>query len=268
MPPPRKQNGDSDPSDGDLRLSPGTENYLLCLYKLWEDDEIPTITQLTDTLRQLPETEGLGTSVPSVAGMIRRMQRQSLVDVGTDKRIRLTKQGLEGSVIQMLSHGLISAALFLCVGVVYDRYHSRLISSYGGLVNVMPKYALFFMIFTLAALGMPGTSGFVGEFLILVGVFQVNHLIAVLASLGIILAAAYMLWLYKRVIFGKIASSEIKEMADLNKTEIYIFASLVFLTIFFGIYPEPLFNTIDISVSNLIDNYKTDLNFYLTQTNN
>jgi len=180
----------------------------------------------------------------------------------------LTKQGLEGSIIQMISHGLISAALFLCVGVVYDRLHSRMISSYGGLVNIMPKYAFVFMIFVLAALGLPGTSGFVGEFLILVGTFQINIFVAVLASLGVILAAAYMLWLYKRVIFGKMASSEIKEMADLNKTEIYIFASLVFLILFFGIYPEPLFNTIDISVSNLIDNYQTDLNFYLVQTNN
>jgi len=180
----------------------------------------------------------------------------------------LTKQGLEGSIIQMMSHGLISAALFLCVGVVYDRLHSRMISSYGGLVNIMPKYAFVFMIFALAALGLPGTSGFVGEFLVLVGAFQINIFVAVLASLGVILAAAYMLWLYKRVIFGKMASSEIKEMADLNKTEIYIFASLVFLTLFFGIYPEPLFNTIDISVSNLIDNYQTDLNFYLVQTNN
>jgi len=180
----------------------------------------------------------------------------------------LTKQGLEGSIIQMMSHGLISAALFLCVGVVYDRLHSRMISSYGGLVNIMPKYAFVFMIFALAALGLPGTSGFVGEFLVLVGAFQINIFVAVLASLGVILAAVYMLWLYKRVIFGKMASSEIKEMADLNRIELYIFASLVFLILFFGIYPEPLFNTIDISVSNLIDNYKTDLNFYLTQTNN
>jgi NADH-quinone oxidoreductase subunit M len=180
----------------------------------------------------------------------------------------LTKQGLEGSIIQMISHGLISAALFLCVGVVYDRLHSRMISSYGGLVNIMPKYALVFMIFALAALGLPGTSGFVGEFLVLVGTFQINIFVAVLASLGVVLAAAYMLWLYKRVIFGKMASSEIKEMADLNKTEIYVFASLVFLTLFFGIYPEPLFNTIDISVNNLIDNYQTDLNFHLVQVNN
>jgi len=180
----------------------------------------------------------------------------------------LTKQGLEGCIIQMMSHGLISAALFLCVGVVYDRLHSRMISSYGGLVNIMPKYAFVFMIFALAALGLPGTSGFVGEFLVLVGAFQINIFVAVLASLGVILAAVYMLWLYKRVIFGKMASSEIKEMADLNKTEIYVFASLVFLILFFGIYPEPLFNTIDISVNNLIDNYQTDLNFHLAQANN
>jgi len=180
----------------------------------------------------------------------------------------LTKQGLEGSIIQMMSHGLISAALFLCVGVVYDRLHSRMISSYGGLVNIMPKYAFVFMVFTLAALGLPGTSGFVGEFLVLVGTFQINIFVAVLASLGVILAAAYMLWLYKRVIFGKMTNSELKTMTDLNKTEIYIFASLVFLTLFFGIYPEPLFNTIDISVSNMIDNYQTDLNFHLVQTIN
>ena len=180
----------------------------------------------------------------------------------------LTNQGLEGSIIQMMSHGLISAARFLCVGVVYDRYHSRMISSYGGLVNIMPKYALVFMIFTLAALGLPGTSGFVGEFLVLVGVFQINIIVAVLASLGVILVAAYMLWLYRRVIFGKVVSSEIKDMKDLNKTEIYIFASIAFLTLFFGIYPEPLLNTVDISINNLIDKYQIDINFHLAQTNN
>ena len=180
----------------------------------------------------------------------------------------LTKQGLEGSIIQMISHGLVSAALFLCVGVVYDRFHSRLISSYGGLVNIMPKYAFIFMIFTLAALGLPGTSGFVGEFLILIGVFQKNFVVAVLASLGVILAAAYMLWLYRRVIFGKIASSEIKEMSDLNKTELYILASLAFMTLFFGIYPEPLLNTIDVSITNLMNNYQINLNYHLVQTNN
>ncbi len=180
----------------------------------------------------------------------------------------ITKQGLEGSIIQMISHGLVSAALFLCVGVLYDRYHSRMISSYGGLVNFMPKYAFVFMIFTLAALGLPGTSGFVGEFLVLVGAFQKSTLVAILASLGIILAAAYMLWLYRRVVFGKTSNQEIKGMVDLNKTEIYIFSSLVFLVIFFGIYPEPLFKTVNMSVDNLINNYQTNINLYLAQQSN
>tara|TARA_B100000686_G_scaffold272041_1_gene289000 strand:- start:303 stop:734 length:432 start_codon:yes stop_codon:yes gene_type:complete len=136
-----------------------------------------------------------------------------------------------------------------------------MISSYGGLVNIMPKYAFVLMIFTLAAIGLPGTSGFVGEFLILVGVFQKNIMVAVLASLGIILAAAYMLWLYRRVIFGKLSGSEIKGMLDLNKIELYIFASLVFLIIFFGVYPEPLFETINVSVDNLVNKYQADINF-------
>ena len=164
-----------------------------------------------------------------------------------------------------MSHGLISAALFLCVGVLYDRYHSRMISSYGGLVNIMPKYAFVFMIFTLAALGLPGTSGFVGEFLVLVGTFQKNIPVTVLATLGVILAAAYMLWLYRRVVFGKINNPEIKEIPDLDKTEIYIFASLVFLILFFGIYPVPLFNTVDVSVSHLIESYQADLSFHLAE---
>jgi len=180
----------------------------------------------------------------------------------------LTKQGLEGSIIQMISHGLISAALFLCVGVVYDRHHSRLISSYGGLVNVMPKYALVFMIFCLASLGLPGTSGFIGEFLILIGIFQKSILVAVLASLGIIFAAAYMLWLYRRVVFGKIGSSGIKQMKDLNKREMYIFSSLVFLIIFFGIYPDPLLKTFGTSVDNLINNYQNSISFYSTKIGN
>ncbi len=180
----------------------------------------------------------------------------------------LTKQGLEGSIIQMISHGFISAALFLCVGVLYDRFQSRMISSYGGLVHVMPKYALIFMIFSLAALGLPGTSGFVGEFLILVGVFQVSIIVAVLASLGIILAAAYMLWLYRRVVFGRVTNSDLKNMKDLNKTELYIFSSLVILVIFFGFYPDPLFKTVDISVNNLIENYQINLNYHLVQKGN
>ncbi len=180
----------------------------------------------------------------------------------------LTKQGLEGSIVQMISHGFISAALFLSVGVLYDRFHSRMISSYGGLVHIMPKYALFFMIFTLAALGLPGTSGFVGEFLILIGAFQVSIVVTILATSGIILAAAYMLWLYRRVIFGRIANSDLKSMKDLNKMELYIFSSLVILVIFFGIYPDPLFKTVDISINNLIDNYKINLDFHLVQKGN
>ena len=180
----------------------------------------------------------------------------------------ITKQGLEGSIIQMISHGLISAALFLCVGVVYDRIHSRMISSYGGLVNIMPKYSLMFMVFVLAALGLPGTSGFVGEFLVLVGTFQVNIFVTVIASLGVILAAAYMLWLYRRVIFGRITNPEVKGMKDLNKTELYAFLSLALLTIFFGFYPEPLFNTINISINHLIENYQMNLKYFLAQTSN
>ena len=177
----------------------------------------------------------------------------------------LNKQGLEGSIIQMISHGLISAALFLCVGVLYDRYNSRMISSYGGVVNLMPRYAFVFMIFSLSALGLPGTSGFVGEFLILVGAFQKNILVAIFASTGVILAAAYMLWLYKRVVFGKLSNPELKLKSDLNKIETCIFASLLFLIIFFGFYPEPLLNTVSSSVNNLVENYNSNINFYLSK---
>ena len=180
----------------------------------------------------------------------------------------LNKQGLEGSIVQMISHGLISAALFICVGVLYDRYNSRMISSYGGIINVMPRYAFVFMIFSLSALGLPGTSGFVGEFLVLVGVFQKNVFVAILASTGVILAAIYMLWLYKRVVFGKLLKIELKLKSDLNKIETYILASLLFLIIFFGFYPEPLLNTISSSVNNLIDNYDSNINFYLSKTVN
>ena len=177
----------------------------------------------------------------------------------------ITKQGLEGSIIQMISHGLISAGLFLSVGVLYDRYHSRMISSYGGLISIMPKYAVVLMIFTLGALGLPGTSGFVGEFLVLIGIFQKNIIVGILASLGIILAATYMLWLYGRVVFGKIINSDIKKMEDLNKPEIYIMISLAFLIMIFGIYPEPLLNTINVTISNLIENYQINLNYHLTK---
>jgi len=171
----------------------------------------------------------------------------------------MTQQGLEGSIVQMISHGLVSAALFLCVGVVYDRMHSRLIITYGGLVSVMPKYAILFMVFTLAAVGLPGTSGFVGEFLILMGAFQKSFLVATIASLGVILGAAYMLWLYKRVIFGELINKDLLKMLDLNKSEIFILISLAIPVLFFGFYPEPLLNTIELSISNLIDTYNYNL---------
>ena len=171
----------------------------------------------------------------------------------------LNSQGLEGSIYQMISHGLISAALFLSVGVLYDRIHSRLISTYGGLVSVMPRYSIFFMIFTLGALGLPGTTGFVGEFLILLGAFKVSILFAVIASFGVILAAAYMLWLYKRVVFGKIKNSLLIEIKDLNFSEIFIFVILSIIIIFFGFYPDQIFNTIEVSIANLIENYEQNL---------
>ena len=171
----------------------------------------------------------------------------------------ITQQGLEGGIVQMISHGLVSAALFLCVGVVYDRMHSRLIKTYGGLASIMPKYAVFFMVFTLAAVGLPGTSGFVGEFLILMGVFKKSFLVATIASLGVILAVAYMLWLYKRVIFGELINKDLVKMLDLNKSEIFILTCLAIPTLFFGFYPEPLLNTIDASISNLVDTYNYEL---------
>ncbi|WP_428080203.1 NADH-quinone oxidoreductase subunit M [Candidatus Pelagibacter sp.] len=171
----------------------------------------------------------------------------------------LQQQGIEGSIIQMISHGLVSAALFLCVGVVYDRMHSRMINSYGGIVAIIPKYSILFMLFTLAALGLPGTSGFIGEFLILMGAFKDNFLVAVLASLGVILGAAYMLWLYKRVVFGKLVNEDLKQMLDLNKSEHLILTCLAIPTLFFGFYPDPLINTIEVSVSDLINMHNINL---------
>jgi len=176
-----------------------------------------------------------------------------------------TQQGLEGSIFQMISHGLVSAALFLSVGVIYERMHTRLIDNYGGLVSVMPKYSIVLMVFTLGAIGLPGTSGFIGEFLILVGAFKKSFLVAAIASLGVILAAAYMLWLYKRIIFGEILKNELKKMVDLNKSEIFILSSLVFAIIFFGFYPEPLLSTIEISIENLIEVYNDNLNSNLVK---
>ncbi len=172
----------------------------------------------------------------------------------------MTQQGIEGSIFQMISHGLVSAALFLCVGVVYERLHTRLISKYGGLVTIMPRYAIVFMVFTLGALGLPGTSGFVGEFLVLMGTFKKSFLVATIASIGVILGAAYMLWLYKRIIFGKIINEEVKSMVDLKKFEIIILFSLVVPIVFFGFYPEPLMSSIEVSVENVLSMYNTSIN--------
>ena len=171
----------------------------------------------------------------------------------------IQQQGIEGSIIQMISHGLVSAALFLSVGVLYDRMHSRLITTYGGIVTIVPKYSVLLMIFVLASLGLPGTSGFVGEFLILMGVFKDNFLVAVIASIGVILGAAYILWMYKRVVFGKLVNSDLKELIDLNKSEIFILSSLALPILFFGFYPEPLINTIEVSISDLIEMYNLNL---------
>ena len=167
-----------------------------------------------------------------------------------------TTQGIDGAIFQMLSHGIVSAALFLCVGVIYDRMHTREISAYGGLVERMPVYALCFMVFTLANVGLPGTSGFVGEFLTLLGAFKVNSGVAAGATLGVILSAAYALYLYRRVIFGALEKANLKDILDLSPREIAILAPLVLLTIFFGIYPAALLDVTALSVKKLVQNYE------------
>ena len=168
-------------------------------------------------------------------------------------------QGIQGAIFQMLSHGLVSAALFLCVGVVYDRLHTREIAAYGGLVNNMPKYAVAFMVFTMANVGLPGTSGFVGEFLTLLGVFQVNTWVALFATTGVVLSAAYALWLYRRVIFGALEKESLKSMLDLTTREKVILYPLIALVIFFGVYPMPVFDVTAASVDALINNYNASL---------
>ena len=168
-------------------------------------------------------------------------------------------QGVQGAIFQMLSHGIVSGALFLCVGVVYDRLHTREIAAYGGLVNNMPKYAVAFMVFTMANVGLPGTSGFVGEFLTLIGVFRANTLVALFAATGVILSAAYALWLYRRVIFGALEKESLKSMLDLSTREKVILYPLVVLTIFFGVYPAPVFDAAAASVDLLVNNYTAAL---------
>ena len=164
----------------------------------------------------------------------------------------LTTQGIEGGIFQMLSHGLVSSALFLCVGVIYDRIHTREIAAYGGLVARMPLYAVTFMVFTLANVGLPGTSGFIGEFLTLLGAFKVNTTVAFFATFGVILSACYALLLYRRVIFGALTKASLKDIVVLSPREIAILAPLVILTIFFGFYPSPLIDPTAASVQKLI----------------
>jgi NADH-quinone oxidoreductase subunit M len=164
-------------------------------------------------------------------------------------------QGVQGAIFQMLSHGIVSGALFLCVGVVYDRTHTREISAYGGLVNNMPKYAVAFMVFTMANVGLPGTSGFVGEITTLLGAFRANTWVAFFATSGVILSACYALWLYRRVIFGAIEKDSLKSLLDLSGREKVILYPLVVLTIFFGVYPAPVFDATAASVDLLVNNY-------------
>ncbi|WP_417773188.1 NADH-quinone oxidoreductase subunit M [Stappia sp.] len=168
----------------------------------------------------------------------------------------MTTQGVQGALFQMLSHGIVSGALFLCVGVIYDRMHTREISAYGGLVNRMPFYAVAFLIFTMANVGLPGTSGFVGEFLTLMGAFQVNTWVALFASSGVILSAAYALYLYRRVVFGALDKESLKSIVDLSFRERVIIVPLIILTIFFGFYPAPILDVTSASVDALVTNYQ------------
>lgn len=167
-----------------------------------------------------------------------------------------TAQGIDGAIFQMISHGLVSAALFLSVGVVYDRMHTREIAAYGGLVERMPMYALCFMVFTMANVGLPGTSGFVGEFLTLLGAYRVNTTVAFLATFGVILSAAYALYLYRRMIFGKLEKASLRNIQDLNAREIAVLSPLVVLIIFFGFYPAPILDVLAVSTAKLVANYE------------
>jgi len=172
------------------------------------------------------------------------------------------QQGIDGAIFQMVSHGFISGALFLCVGVIYDRIHTREISAYGGLVNRMPAYALVFMLFTMANVGLPGTSGFVGEFLTIIGVFKVNTWIAFFATTGVILSAAYALWLYRRVVMGDLIKESLKTITDMSLREKIIFSPLVLMTILLGIYPSLALDVIGPTVNALVDSYEADISEY------
>jgi NADH-quinone oxidoreductase subunit M len=171
----------------------------------------------------------------------------------------ITHQGVEGGIFQMLSHGVVSGALFLCVGVIYDRMHTREIAAYGGIVNRMPIYAACFMLFTLANVGLPGTGGFVGEFLTMLGAFAVNTWVAILSATGVILSAAYALYVYRRVVFGDLVKPALQTIKDLSPREVAILAPLVVVTILMGVYPKPVFDVTSASVANLIGEYNTAL---------
>jgi NADH-quinone oxidoreductase subunit M len=163
--------------------------------------------------------------------------------------------GVQGALFQMISHGIVSGALFLCVGVVYDRMHTREIDAYGGLVERMPKYAFAFMVFTMANVGLPGTSGFVGEFLTMIGAFQVNTWVAFIAAFGVIFSACYALWLYRRVIFGALTKESLMSIKDLNWREMAVLVPLIVLTILFGFYPAPILDATAASVNALVTQY-------------
>jgi len=167
----------------------------------------------------------------------------------------ITTQGLEGALYQMLSHGIVASALFLCVGVVYDRLHTREIARYGGLAKGMPKYALVFMLFTLTSVGLPGTSGFVGEFLVLLGLFQVNTWVSAFAASGLVLGAAYMLYLYRRVVFGKLVREDLIGMLDMSVREVVVFVPLIVIVIWMGVYPTTFMEPMHASVAKLINNF-------------
>ena len=166
----------------------------------------------------------------------------------------LTEQGVAGAMFQMISHGLVSAALFFCVGIVYDRLHTRDISAYGGVAAVMPRYAVFFMFMMLASVGLPGTSGFVGEMLVLVGAWKASSWVAFFTATGLVLGATYMLWLYRRVMFGKVVSAEVEAMERIGRREVLIFAPLTVLVLWFGVYPASLLDVMTSSILSVLDN--------------
>jgi NADH-quinone oxidoreductase subunit M len=170
-----------------------------------------------------------------------------------------TVQGVEGAVFQMVSHGLVSSALFLCVGVVYDRLHTREIAAYGGLVHRMPRYAVAMMIFTLANVGLPGTSGFIGEFLTLIGTLPVNSWVTLLATTGVILSASYALYLYRRVIFGVLEKPNLMHISDLSMREIAILTPLVVLTLYYGVHPQPIIDASAASAEALVKGFNSAL---------